>query len=174
MTVSWVQWRRVPERGSEHFHGPDRSAADHPPVPRGMTQRVDDGDDLRHGAHFGRIMAAYIASASSRTPADSVIMTAPGTLMMARCVSKRVCRRRSHRPSRSTAGRHTIDAAGRGTAEGLHYGAHVGAMLISFVALIALSTRFSRSAGSPAANLRLGVRARGWSLGVRGATPPRW
>ena len=36
-----------------------------------------------------------------------------------------------------------IDAAGRGTGEGLHLALNVGAMLISFLALVALSMRCS-------------------------------
>ena len=47
--------RRVAERRRQHLHGPDRGAADDPPVPAAHDAvGADDGDDLRHGAHLRR------------------------------------------------------------------------------------------------------------------------
>jgi CNT family concentrative nucleoside transporter len=94
-------------------------------------------------AHIsGGIMAAYIAfGIEARHLLTAVIMTAPGTLMMAKMFVPET-------ETPETRGTVTlqiektdvnvIDAAGRGTAEGLHLAMNVGAMLISFVALIFL------------------------------------
>ncbi len=94
-------------------------------------------------AHIsGGIMAAYIAfGVEARHLLTAVIMTAPGTIMMAKMFVPE-----TEQPK--TAGTVTlkiertdvnvIDAAARGTGEGLHLALNVGAMLISFLALIAL------------------------------------
>jgi concentrative nucleoside transporter, CNT family len=94
-------------------------------------------------AHIsGGIMAAYIAfGIEARHLLTAVIMTAPGTIMMAKLLVPET-------EIPKTMGSVTlkvektdvnvIDAAGRGTAEGLHLALNVGAMLISFLALIAL------------------------------------
>ena len=94
-------------------------------------------------AHIsGGIMAAYIAfGIEARHLITAVIMTAPGTIMMAKIFVPE-----TEQPK--TAGTVTlriertdvnvIDAAARGTGEGLHLALNVGAMLISFLALIAL------------------------------------
>ncbi|HEV3058539.1 MAG TPA: nucleoside transporter C-terminal domain-containing protein [Vicinamibacterales bacterium] len=94
-------------------------------------------------AHIsGGIMAAYILfGIEAKHLLTAVIMTAPGTIMMAKMfvpetevpktmgsVSLEVARTDVN----------VIDAAGRGTGEGLHLALNVGAMLISFLALIAL------------------------------------
>jgi CNT family concentrative nucleoside transporter len=90
----------------------------------------------------GGIMAAYIAfGIEARHLITAVIMTAPGTIMMAKMFVPE-----TGQPK--TAGTVTlqiertdvnlIDAAARGTGEGLHLALNVGAMLISFLALIAL------------------------------------
>jgi concentrative nucleoside transporter, CNT family len=87
-------------------------------------------------------MAAYIAfGIEARHLLTAVIMTAPGTIMMAKLLVPET-------EIPKTMGSVTlkvektdvnvIDAAGRGTAEGLHLALNVGAMLISFLALIAL------------------------------------
>ena len=95
-------------------------------------------------AHIsGGIMAAYILfGIEAQHLLTAVIMTAPGTLMMAKIFvpETRGCRRRWAR-SRLEVERtdvNVIDAAGRGTSEGLALALNVGAMLISFLALIAL------------------------------------
>ena len=94
-------------------------------------------------AHIsGGIMAAYIAfGIEARHLLAAVIMTAPGTIMMAKLLVPET-------ETPKTMGSVTlkvektdvnvIDAAGRGTHEGLHLALNVGAMLISFLALIAL------------------------------------
>ena len=94
-------------------------------------------------AHIsGAIMAAYIAfGVEARHLLTAVIMTAPGTIMMAKLMEPE-----TERPE--TWGRVKLDlprpdpnvvgAAARGTAEGLHLMLNVIAMLIAFVALIAL------------------------------------
>jgi concentrative nucleoside transporter, CNT family len=94
-------------------------------------------------AHIsGGIMAAYILfGIEAKHLLTAVIMTAPGTLMMAKMFVPET-------EVPKTMGKVTlkveqtdvnvIDAAGRGTGEGLHLALNVGAMLISFLALVAL------------------------------------
>jgi CNT family concentrative nucleoside transporter len=94
-------------------------------------------------AHIsGGIMAAYILfGVEAQHLLTAVIMTAPGTLMMAKMFVPET-------EVPETAGTvklelertdvNIIDAAGRGTSEGLQLALNVGAMLISFLALVAL------------------------------------
>ena len=94
-------------------------------------------------AHIsGGIMSAYILfGVEARHLLTAVIMTAPGTIMLAKMFVPE-----TEEPK--TAGEvklkvektdvNIIDAAARGTGEGLHLALNVGAMLISFLALIAL------------------------------------
>jgi CNT family concentrative nucleoside transporter len=94
-------------------------------------------------AHIsGGIMAAYILfGIEAQHLLTAVIMTAPGTLMMAKIFVPET-------EVPETTGTVTleiertdvnvIDAAGRGTSEGLQLALNVGAMLISFLALVAL------------------------------------
>ncbi|HYM26379.1 MAG TPA: NupC/NupG family nucleoside CNT transporter [Vicinamibacterales bacterium] len=94
-------------------------------------------------AHIsGGIMGAYILfGAKAEHLLTAVIMTAPGTIMMAKMLVPET-------ESPKTMGTvqlevektdvNVIDAAGRGTGEGLQLALNVGAMLISFLALIAL------------------------------------
>jgi CNT family concentrative nucleoside transporter len=94
-------------------------------------------------AHIsGGIMAAYILfGIEAKHLLTAVIMTAPGTLMMAKMfvpeteVPKTMG---SVRLAVEQTDVNVIDAAGRGTGEGLHLALNVGAMLISFLALVAL------------------------------------
>jgi CNT family concentrative nucleoside transporter len=94
-------------------------------------------------AHIsGGIMAAYILfGIEAQHLLTAVIMTAPGTLMMAKLF---VPETRQPETAGSVRLRiektdvNVIDAVGRGTGEGLHLALNVGAMLISFLALIAL------------------------------------
>ena len=90
----------------------------------------------------GSIMAAYIAfGVEARHLLSAVIMTAPGTIMMAKMLEPET-------EVPETAGNlridiprtdvNLVDAAARGTSEGLHLMLNVIAMLISFIALIAL------------------------------------
>jgi CNT family concentrative nucleoside transporter len=70
-----------------------------------------------------------------------VIMTAPGTLMMAKIFVPETQVPETMGSVKLEIERtdvNVIDAAGRGTGEGLHLALNVGAMLISFLALIAL------------------------------------
>ena len=95
-------------------------------------------------AHIsGGIMAAYIAfGIEPKHLLTAVIMTAPGTLMMAKMfvpetgVPETLGTVRLVVKNKDV---NVIDAAGRGTGEGLHLAMNVIAMLISFVALIALA-----------------------------------
>ena len=94
-------------------------------------------------AHIsGGIMAAYILfGVEAQHLLTAVIMTAPGTLMMSKIFVPET-------EVPETAGTvnlaiertdvNVIDAAGRGTSEGLQLALNVGAMLISFLALVAL------------------------------------
>ena len=94
-------------------------------------------------AHIsGGIMAAYILfGIEAQHLLTAVIMTAPGTLMMAKLfvpetqVPETMGTVRLHVEKTDV---NVIDAIGRGTGEGLHLALNVGAMLISFLALIAL------------------------------------
>jgi len=94
-------------------------------------------------AHIsGGIMAAYILfGIKAEHLLTAVIMTAPGTLMMAKMfvpetqVPETIGTVKLHVERTDV---NVIDAAGRGTGEGLQLALNVGAMLISFLALIAL------------------------------------
>jgi CNT family concentrative nucleoside transporter len=94
-------------------------------------------------AHIsGGIMAAYIAfGIEARHLLTAVIMTAPGTIMMAKLLVPETEMPKTMGSVKLKIERtdvNVIDAAGRGTSEGLHLALNVGAMLISFLALIAL------------------------------------
>src|SRR5262249_16516750 len=71
----------------------------------------------------------------------AVIMTAPGTIMMAKMLVPETAQPKTMGTVKlevELTDVNVIDAAGRGTGEGLHLALNVTAMLISFVALIAL------------------------------------
>jgi concentrative nucleoside transporter, CNT family len=94
-------------------------------------------------AHIsGGIMAAYILfGIEAKHLLTAVIMTAPGTIMMAKMLVPETEMPKTMGAVRLEVERtdvNVIDAAGRGTGEGLHLALNVGAMLISFLALIAL------------------------------------
>jgi CNT family concentrative nucleoside transporter len=94
-------------------------------------------------AHIsGGIMAAYIAfGIEAKHLLTAVIMTAPGTLMMAKMFvpeTETPETRGTVKLQIEKTDVNIIDAAGRGTAEGLSLALNVGAMLISFVAMIFL------------------------------------
>jgi CNT family concentrative nucleoside transporter len=90
----------------------------------------------------GGVMAAYILfGIEAKHLLTAVIMTAPGTIMMAKMLVPEVEVPKtmgSVSLKVETTDVNVIDAAGRGTGEGLHLALNVGAMLISFLALIAL------------------------------------
>src|SRR5215467_1261582 len=94
-------------------------------------------------AHIsGGIMAAYILfGIKAEHLLTAVIMTAPGTLMMAKIFVPETQVPETMGTVKLQVERtdvNVIDAAGRGTGEGLQLALNVGAMLISFLALIAL------------------------------------
>ena len=94
-------------------------------------------------AHIsGGIMAAYIAfGIEARHLLTAVIMTAPGTIMMAKMLVPETEVPKTMGAVRLKVEKtdvNVIDAAGRGTGEGLNLALNVGAMLISFLALISL------------------------------------
>ncbi len=94
-------------------------------------------------AHIsGGIMAAYIAfGIQAEHLLTAVIMTAPGTLMMAKMFVPETGVPETQGSvvlKNEKIDVNVIDAAGRGTAEGLHLAMNVLAMLISFVSLVAL------------------------------------
>ncbi|HSC58220.1 MAG TPA: nucleoside transporter C-terminal domain-containing protein [Gemmatimonadales bacterium] len=95
-------------------------------------------------AHIsGSIMAAYIAfGVEARHLLTAVIMTAPGTIMMAKLFEPETevpetMGKLQHEIPRTDV--NVVDAAARGTGEGLHLMLNVIAMLISFLALVALT-----------------------------------
>jgi CNT family concentrative nucleoside transporter len=94
-------------------------------------------------AHIsGGIMAAYVAfGIEPKHLLTAVIMTAPGTLMMAKIFVPETQMPETMGTVRLETERtdvNVIDAAGRGTGEGLQLALNVAAMLISFLALVAL------------------------------------
>src|SRR5512132_2853789 len=87
-------------------------------------------------------MAAYISFGNeAKHLLTAVIMTAPGTIMMAKLVVPETAGPKTMGTVKLEVEKtdvNVIDAAGRGTGEGLHLALNVGAMLISFLALVAL------------------------------------
>ena len=94
-------------------------------------------------AHIsGGIMAAYVLfGIEAQHLLTAVIMTAPGTLLMAKIFVPETQVPETMGTVRLETERtdvNVIDAAGRGTGEGLQLALNVAAMLISFLALVAL------------------------------------
>jgi CNT family concentrative nucleoside transporter len=94
-------------------------------------------------AHIsGSIMVAYIAfGIEARHLLTAVIMTAPGTIMMAKLFEPETEVPETYGNVRLAIPKtdvNLLDAAARGTGEGLHLMLNVIAMLISFIALVAL------------------------------------
>ena len=123
-------------------------------------------------AHIsGGIMAAYILfGIEAKHLLTAVIMTAPGTLMMAKIFvpetevpeTMGVVKLEIERTDVNV-----IDAAGRGTSEGLALALNVGAMLISFLALVALVNAILGVAGLSLQQIFGWVFAPvAWSMGV--------
>jgi CNT family concentrative nucleoside transporter len=90
----------------------------------------------------GSIMAAYIAfGVEARHLLTAVIMTAPGTLVMSKLMEPETAEPETRGnvhivvPKQDV---NVVDAAARGTTEGLHLMLNVIAMLVSFIALVAL------------------------------------
>ena len=94
-------------------------------------------------AHIsGSIMAAYIAfGIEARHLLTAVIMTAPGTIMMAKLLEPETETPETYGNVKLDIPKtdvNLVDAAARGTGEGLHLMLNVIAMLVSFIALVAL------------------------------------
>jgi CNT family concentrative nucleoside transporter len=94
-------------------------------------------------AHIsGSIMVAYIAfGIEARHLLTAVIMTAPGTIMMAKLFEPETETPETYGTVKLDMPRQDVnllDAAARGTSEGLNLMLNVIAMLVSFVALVAL------------------------------------
>lgn len=94
-------------------------------------------------AHIsGSIMAAYIAfGVEAKHLLAAVIMTAPGTIMMAKLLEPETGTPATAAGARIDLPRQDVNvvaAAARGTSEGLHLMLNVIAMLVSFVAIVAL------------------------------------
>ena len=123
-------------------------------------------------AHIsGGIMAAYILfGIEAQHLLTAVIMTAPGTLMMAKIFVPETEVPETMGTVRLEIARtdvNVIDAAGRGTGEGLALALNVGAMLISFLALIALVNAVLGLAGLSLQQIFGYVFAPvAWSMGV--------
>ena len=123
-------------------------------------------------AHIsGGIMAAYILfGIEAQHLLTAVIMTAPGTLMMAKIFVPETEVPETMGTVRLEIERtdvNVIDAAGRGTGEGLALALNVGAMLISFLALIALINALLGIAGLSLQMIFGWVFAPiAWSMGV--------
>jgi CNT family concentrative nucleoside transporter len=123
-------------------------------------------------AHIsGGIMAAYILfGIEAQHLLTAVIMTAPGTLMMAKIFVPETQVPETMGTVKLEVERtdvNVIDAAGRGTGEGLALALNVGAMLISFLALIALVNALLGIAGLSLQQIFGWVFAPvAWSMGV--------
>lgn len=123
-------------------------------------------------AHIsGGIMAAYVLfGIEAQHLLTAVIMTAPGTLMMAKMFVPETQVPETMGTVKLETERtdvNLIDAAGRGTAEGLMLALNVGAMLISFLALIALVNAILGLAGLSLQQIFGYVFAPiAWSMGV--------
>jgi len=95
-------------------------------------------------AHIsGGMMAAYIhvGGADAKNLITAVIMTAPGTLLIAKMLvpetEKPLTAGRVQMPAMEKES-NVLGAIARGTVDGLHLALNVGAMLITFIALLAL------------------------------------
>jgi CNT family concentrative nucleoside transporter len=123
-------------------------------------------------AHIsGGIMAAYIAFGIEPSHLlTAVIMTAPGTLMLAKMFVPETAVPETLGMVKLEIERtdvNVIDAAGRGTSEGLQLAINVGAMLISFMALIAMTNALLGVVGLSLQQIFGWVFAPiAWSLGV--------
>jgi CNT family concentrative nucleoside transporter len=123
-------------------------------------------------AHIsGGIMAAYILfGIEAKHLLTAVIMTAPGTLMMAKIFVPETEVPETMGSVKLEIERtdvNVIDAAGRGTGEGLALALNVGAMLISFLALIALVNALLGVVGLSLQQIfGWGFAPVAWSMGV--------
>src|SRR5512140_2667543 len=116
----------------------------------------------------GSIMAAYIAfGVEGKHLLAAVIMTAPGTILLAKILVPET--QRPDTAGNVTLERHAPDAnvigaAARGTTEGLHLALNVAAMLISFLSLVALANLLLGRLGD-LVHLKLSLEAiLGWAF----------
>jgi len=91
----------------------------------------------------GAVMAAYVlmAHVEIRHLLTAVIMTAPATIMLAKILVPEVDKPATAGAVKITVERpgiNVIDAAARGAGDGMHLALNIAAMLIAFIALIAL------------------------------------
>jgi concentrative nucleoside transporter, CNT family len=119
----------------------------------------------------GGMMAAYLLfGVEARHLLAAVIMTAPGTLVIAKMLVPETGVPKTMGTVRLETERtdvNVIDAAARGTGEGLMLALNVGAMLISFIALIALVNAVLGLAGLSLQQIFGWVLAPvAWSMGV--------
>jgi len=93
----------------------------------------------------GSIMAAYFAfGAEPRHVLSAVIMTAPGTILVSKMLvpeteQPKTAGRVVMSEDKSEEKENLLGAIARGTGDGLHMALNIGAMLIAFLALIALA-----------------------------------
>ena len=129
-------------------------------------------------AHIsGGIMAAYIAfGIEAKHLLTAVIMTAPGTIMMAKMFVPETGAPKTMGTVKLQVEKtdvNVIDAAGRGTGDGLHLAMNVAAMLISFLALIAAVNAGLGFVGLSLAQIFGWVFAPvAWAMGVPWADAP--
>ena len=119
----------------------------------------------------GGMMAAYLLfGVEARHLLAAVIMTAPGTLVIAKMLVPETGVPKTMGTVRLETERtdvNVIDAAARGTSEGLMLALNVGAMLISFIALIALVNAILGVAGLSLQQIFGWLLAPvAWSMGV--------
>jgi concentrative nucleoside transporter, CNT family len=90
----------------------------------------------------GGVMAAYIGyGIEARHILTAVIMTAPGSILLSKILVPETERPETLgkvHAAEGSADANLLDAAARGTRDGLHLALNIAAMLISFVALVAL------------------------------------
>jgi len=100
----------------------------------------------------GGVMAAYFAfGVEPRHILTAVIMTAPGTIMLSKMLIPETEKPEtlgSGRPDPERPDANLLDAASRGTREGLQLALNIAAMLISFLAIIALINKGLGYAGT--------------------------
>src|SRR6202166_1449742 len=114
------------------------------PVLAGLTQSELFTIMASGMAHVsGAVMAAYvlIAHVEIRHLLTAVIMTSPATLMLAKMLmpeTEQPATRGGIKVEVEKPGVNIIDAAARGAGDGLHLALNIGAMLIAFLALVAL------------------------------------
>ena len=124
----------------------------------------------------GSIMAAYIAfGIEARHLLTAVIMTAPGTIMMAKMFEPETEMPETWGDVKLDMPKtdvNVVDAAARGTSEGLNLMLNVIAMLISFIALIALVNGGFAPFTATSAGSR--PTSRPCSAGSAGRSPGPW